>query len=437
MKLNYKRTFLVGLAFFSICAFWQMYDTIIPLILRDTYQVKDGPSGIIMALDNILALFLLPVFGAISDKKGVRIPFIIRGTIIAVILMMILPLAANGFAAGTLHIGFPLFIGVLGLLLIAMGTYRSPAVALMADVTPKPLRSQGNAIINLMGAFGGLYTLIMIKVVVHSAENGHTDYLYLFLSVAVLMLISLAILICTIHEKKLVQEMKDINYGVSEQEDQSKTVEVDGKEKLPADVRRSLLMILGCIVLWFMGYNAITTAFSKYATTLWNGGLQHASTCLMVATVGAVLSYVPVGIISARLGRKKVIVLGLCVCTLAFICGSIWGGSFTPALYLVFVCIGFAQAAVTVNTFPMVWEISRMGNVGKYTGYYYTCSMAAQTITPIVSGYLLQWFGYRILFPYGALMVCAAIVPICLAKHGDTRPQPKKNKLEAFDTGDD
>ncbi len=437
MKLNYKRTFLVGLAFLSICAFWQMYDTIIPLILRDTYGIKDGPSGAIMALDNVFALFLLPLFGTLSDKKGVRMPFILRGTLGAVVLMISLPIIANMFAAGSLHIGFPLFIVILGVLLLVMGTYRSPAVALMADVTPKPLRSQANAVINLMGAVGGLYTLIMIKVAVQSSDHAHTDYFYLFLSVALLMLAAIAVLLLTIREKKLVQEMKAINYGVSEEEDQSKTVEVDGKQKLPSAVQRSLFMILACVALWFMGYNAIITAFSKYATALWSGGLQHASTCLMVATVGAVISYFPVGILSARFGRKKVIVLGLCVCALAFLCGAIWGGSFSPALYVMFVCVGFAQAAVTVNTFPMVWEISRMGNVGKYTGYYYTCSMAAQTITPILSGYLLQWFGYHTLFPYGALMVTAAIVPICLAKHGDTKPIPKANKLEMFDTGDD
>ncbi len=437
MKLNYKRTFLVGLAFFSICAFWQMYDTIIPLILRDTYNVKDGPSGVIMALDNVVALFLLPVFGAISDKKGVRIPFIIRGTLISACLMILLPLLANAFSAGYSQASILPFIIILGLLLVSMGTYRSPAVALMADVTPKPLRSQGNAIINLMGAFGGLYTLIMIKLVVKSAANGTSNYFPLFLSVALLMLAAIAVLVATIREKKLVQAMKEINYGVSEEEDQSKTVEENGREKLPSGVRRSLIMILACVALWFMGYNAITTAFSKYATAFWSGGLQHASTCLMVATVGAVISYLPVGMISARVGRKKVIVIGLCVCALSFLAGAVFGRNFSPFLYLIFICIGFAQAAVTVNTFPMVWEISRLGNVGKYTGYYYTCSMAAQTITPIFSGYLLQWFGYELLFPYGAFMVASAIIPICMAKHGDTKPQPKKSRLEAFDTGDD
>ncbi|MDO5112021.1 MAG: MFS transporter [Clostridia bacterium] len=436
MKLNYKRTILVGFAFFSICAFWQVYDTIIPLILRDTYHMLDGPAGVVMALDNVLALFLLPIFGALSDKKGARMPFIVRGTVCAAVLMMLLPLMANAFDAGNTLFGAVAFLAALAVLLVVMGTYRSPAVALMADVTPKPLRSQGNAVINLMGALGGLYTLVMIKVAVRSDANGHADYFLLFLSVAVLMLAAIAVLVLTIRERKLVQAMKDINYGVSAAEDQGKTTEVDGKEQLPAPVKRSLVCVLACIVFWFMGYNAVITAFSKYATHMWSGGLSHASTCLMVGTVAAVISYLPVGMISARFGRKRSIQAGLLSGVASFVFLAFVSRDFSPLLYLGFAGVGFAQAAVTVNTFPMVWEISRVGNIGKYTGYYYTCSMAAQTITPILSGYLLQWFGYHTLLPYGAIMVAIALIPITMAKHGDVKPAPKGNKLEMFDTDD-
>ena len=159
MKLNYKRTFLVGFAFLSISAFWQMYDTIIPLIMRDTYHLGDGPAGIIMSLDNIVALFLLPLFGALSDKVGRRIPFIVAGTFTAVVLMMLIPTLDNSYGAWAPSTSLIVFVVVLGALLITMGTYRSPAVALMPDVTPKPVRSKGNAVINLMGAVGGAFTL--------------------------------------------------------------------------------------------------------------------------------------------------------------------------------------------------------------------------------------------------------------------------------------
>jgi len=437
MKLNYKRTFLVGFAFLSISAFWQLYDTIIPLIMRDTYHMGDGPAGIIMSLDNIVALFLLPLFGALSDKVGRRIPFILAGTFTAVVLVMLIPILDNTYGAWTPGISLTAFIVVLGLLLLAMGSYRSPAVALMPDVTPKPVRSKGNAVINLMGAVGGAFSLIVMKMLVFDGPSGRSNYLYLFLAVAILMVLAALTVFFFVPEHKLVQQMKDINYGVSEAEDQSKLVEVDGKQKLPPEVMRSLILILATITLWFLGYNAVTTAFSKYATKMWAAGLNNVSTCLLVATGVAILSYLPIGFLASRIGRKKTIVIGLVVALACFIYGAIGARTFSPMLYVMFAAIGFAQAAVTVNTFPMVWEISRFGNVGKYTGFYYTCSMAAQVVTPIVSGYLLQYVGYDTLFPYAAVFIALAIIPVSLAKHGDSKPGKPQSKLEALQGADD
>ena len=436
MKLNYKRTFLVGLAFFSICAFWQMYDGIIPLILRDTYGLDNAKSGIVMGVDNLLALFLLPLFGAISDKKGTRMPFIVGGTVLAVCFTVAMPIVVGNYDASAPTKSLLIFFATLGALLISMGLYRSPAVALMADVTPKPLRSQGNAVINLMGAFGGLFTLVMVKVAVRQDAAGNADYTLLFIAVAGLMVLAIATLLLTIREKKLVQAMKDINYGVSEEEDQGRTESVDGKETLPKPVLKSLLLILCTIGLWFLGYNAVTTFFTRYATATWSGGLSHASTCLMVATVAAVASYIPIGIISAKIGRKNMIRIGLLAAAAAFAVAAFAAKEFSFFLYVVFALAGFAQAAVTVNTFPMVWEISRMGNVGKYTGIYYTVSMTAQTVTPFVVGLFLDKLGNGVLFPYGLVFVLLALVPISLAKHGDNKPKAPQNKLEAFDVDD-
>jgi MFS family permease len=437
MKLNYKRTFLVGFAFLSICAFWQMYDTIIPLILRDTYGMGDGPAGIIMSLDNVVALFLIPLFGALSDKVGRRIPFIVGGTLAAIVLLVVIPILDNTYGIWNPTTSLVVFVVVLGFLLLAMGSYRSPAVALMPDVTPKPLRSKGNAIINLMGAVGGAFTLVVLRFLVFTSASGRSNYLYLFLAVGALMVLAALTVMFFVPERKLVQEMKDINYGVSEEEDQSKSIEVNGKQKLPPDVRRSLILILATITLWFLGYNAVTTAFSKYATKMWSSGLNNVSSCLLVATAAAVISYLPIGFLASRIGRKKTIVIGLIVATACFIFGAVAAQNFSPALYVMFAAVGFAQAAVTVNTFPMVWEISRFGNVGKYTGYYYTCSMAAQIVTPIVSGYLLQYVGYNTLFPYAALFVALAIIPVALTKYGDSKPGAPKDKLEAFEGADD
>ena len=421
MKLNTKRTLMIGLAFFSISAFWQMYDTIIPLILRDTFHLGDTLSGWIMAADNILALFLLPLFGRISDKTntklGRRMPYIVGGTVGAVILIGLL---TGADAPGR----FPMFLTVLGLLLITMGTYRSPAVALMPDVTPKPLRSKANAIINLMGALGAVYTLAMIRFLPGKLADGRANYAPVFFAVAALMLVAVGLLVFFVKENQLRAEN-----GGDEEEKQA-----GAGEKLPKDKLRSLILILCSVSLWFMGYNAVTTAYSKYFTFMW-GDLSGAATCLLIATVGAVVSYVPVGIISSKIGRKKMIMIGVVILAACFAFAGLVK-VFTPGLYVVFVIIGFAWAAINVNSYPMVVEISRSGDVGKYTGYYYTFSMAAQILTPVLSGWLLEHVGYHTLFPYAAGMVALAFFTMLFVRHGDNRPGAAKSLIEHYDTED-
>ena len=194
MKLNSRQTVLVGLAFLSICSFWQLYDNVVPLVLTGTFHMNEALSGAIMAADNILALFLLPFFGGLSDRTNTRIgrrmPYILCGTAAAAVLMNLLPLLDNSYAAAPSLGKLVLFVTVLGALLVAMGTYRSPAVALMPDVTPKPLRSKGNAVINLMGAVGGVLYLLSAAVLYPSGRTEdllHVNYQPLFLIVSGIM----------------------------------------------------------------------------------------------------------------------------------------------------------------------------------------------------------------------------------------------------------
>jgi len=435
MKLNTKRTLLVGLAFLSISAFWQAYDSVVPLVLKNTFAVPDDIAGIIMALDNVLALFLLPFFGKLSDncssRIGKRMPFILTGTALAVVLMNILP-----FADRTHNL--VLFVVTLGLLLISMGTYRSPAVALMPDVTPKPLRSKGNAIINLMGALGGVFTLAMTGFLVTKDASGKENYAALFFAVSAFMVVAVAILFATIRENKLAAEAAAINATLDEPAE--KEVQPDapkgGFKALPADLRRSLILILCSVSLWFMGYNAVTTAFTKYMSVQWGYDIKAASQCLMIATVGAVVSYIPIGSLSARFGRKRMIQVGVALLASNFAVAALFK-TFHPAAYVVFALVGMAWSMINVNSYPMVVEISKSSEVGKFTGYYYTFSMSAQIATPIISGWLLEHVGYQTLFPYAALMVAASFVTISLTKHGDSRPDKPQSKLEAFDAGDD
>ena len=447
MKLNTRRTVLVGLAFLSISAFWQLYDSMIPLILKNTFQVSDTISGGIMAIDNVLAVFMLPLFGSLSDRVhtrlGRRMHFILCGTAAAVIAMLFLPFADN---IGSLA----LFVTALLVTLIAMGSYRSPAVSLMPDVTPKPLRSKANAIINLMGAVGGVISLILISALV--PKEGKPDYFPIFLIVAAVMVFSVLLLLWKIRENPLREEREKIDAGLSESEDgngSSASTErvqagknpteqeqtVSEKTALNPAVRKSLILILISVACWFMGYNAVTTAFSRYAQIYWGiqgGGFAN---CLLIATAAAILSYIPVGSIASRVGRKKTILGGIVLLASMFAIGA------TVKEYHVwinglFALVGVAWAAINVNSYPMVVEMSKGSDIGKFTGFYYTFSMAAQIVTPILSGFLLEHVGYFILFPYAAFFVVIAFFTMLFVRHGDSRPLPKKSRLEAFDVDD-
>lgn len=451
MKLNYKRTVLIGLAFLSICAFWQMYDSIIPLILQNTFGIGETLTGTIMAADNVLAIFLLPLFGALSDKTdtrvGRRMPFIVTGTVLAVIFLMLLPIADR-------QVNIVLFIVSLFALLVSMGLYRSPAVALMPDLTPNKLRSKGNAIINLMGAVGGVYTLIMIKLLVGKGDR--PDYMPLFVSVAALMVISVGILVITISEKKIeakvAAEIKAYEDSTgfkvetedtieeeqlleaeknSSDENKGKTV----KMQMPPEVKRSMAFLLTSIFLWFTAYNAVTTAFSRYTKVVWHlegGGFAD---CLMVATVAAILSYVPIGNLAGRIGRKKTILVGIVLMSICYF-AAIFVGQYHGLVNVAFAVIGIGWAAINVNSYPMIVEMSKGSDIGKFTGTYYTFSMAAQILTPILSGFLLENVSYRTLFPYAFVFSVLAFITMAQVRHGDARPDKKKSLLENFDVDD-
>ena len=444
MKLNNKRTVLVGLAFLSICAFWQMYDNVVPLILTNTFHMNESLSGAIMAADNILALFLLPFFGGLSDRTqtpiGRRTPYILAGTAAAVVLMNLLPLLDNGYAAAASPLGLGGFVVVLGLLLIAMGTYRSPAVALMPDVTPKPLRSKANAIINLMGALGGmLYLAVAAVLYPNSRVEGlsHVNYQPLFLVVAAIMAAAVAAMFLTVREPKLYAENQACEAAHPEwnlaRDDGS------GQEVLPREVKRSLGFILASIALWFIGYNGVTTWFTTYVSQVMGEGLGGASTCLLVATGGAIVSYIPVGEVASRVGRKKTIQAGVVLLAACFMAEYFLTTHFreiNAVMYVVFALVGLAWAAINVNSLPMVVEMCRGSDVGKFTGYYYTASMLAQVVTPVAAGTLMRQAGYHTLFPYAAFFVALSFVTMCFVRHGDSKAAAKRG-LEAFEDMDE
>ena len=520
MKLNYKRTLLVGFAFFLISTFWQAYDATIALTLTNKFGMDQFWSGVVMALDNILALFLLPLFGTLSDrhngKTGRRTPFIRLGTVVAAIALVGLSFVDNmqlkqirsvstvddpaaleviydtqadkelqtpegtkfvlsekftkeeftrirstddvkdvtnqdesktpytsyvvparqayaGDQTRQNSLPLVLFICVLLVLLVAMGIFRSPAVALMPDVTVKPLRSKANAIINLMGNAGGIIVLLLgmgFAFGISKASNAMMSYTPYYITIAGVMLAALGIFLFTVKEPQWVAQMHadTVRYGIEEEQPDE-----GEKRRLSRGEMFSLICILLSVALWYFGYNAVTSKYSVYAPNVLQ---KDYSTTMLIAQAFAIVSYVPAGMIASRVGRKKTILAGVTMLCAAFTAASFMrAGSPAWLMYIMFALAGIAWATINVNSFPMVVEMCSGSDVGKYTGFYYTASMAAQTLTPMLSGWLMEQRGMTVLFPYAAIFVGLAFVTMALTRHGDNKVAAKKG-LEALDVDD-
>ncbi len=625
LKLDYPQTFKVGFAFAIIMLFWTAYDFVVPLLLEHAYGLSNAMRGLIMGLDNLLSLFMLPLFGKISDKAtgklvrkwGRRTPFIVIGTIASVLLMVFVPVATmkqqekgmakkaeieaqlnnddfmndkltkwydaavNGEAgagnycdldylskndisrekfiairydeklkatSGFLGLGgttytyegvegeiatetvdgktvlvgtapngktyqeikesndnykkyvaagintyisdeihdnytntkqgktsLAVYMVILLLVLIAMATFRSPAVALMPDVTPKPLRSQANAIINLCGGIGGAVAFLIYTIALMFPLTVNT-YTIIFASVAAGMLLLLGGFIGLVNEKKLVAKCQETckEYGIDDfdsdenpdatafaeeliaegegNEAEAEAIEAGRKKRAhkspkewwngkTADERaklKSFWLILASIFMWFMGYNAISSNLSVYTTKALNLSAGTASIISGVSMAISAIAFIPVGALAAKIGRRKSIMIGFALAVVSFFLIFFFvrpsDKAIVPAaLFAVFYLIaGFGLIIANVNTFPMVTELSTAETVGQYTGYYYTATMSAQAITPFIAGLIMDNSKDQMLFLYSAICIIVAIVLMLLVKHGDSKPIPKKNKLEQY-----
>ena len=437
MKLDYKRTILIGFAFMSILAFWQFYDQVIPYLLENKFGLSTFVTNAIMSIDNVLAIFMLPLFGAISDKTnsklGKRTPYVLFGTIAAVALMVLLAFAQQLRS-------LPMFLVTLVVLLVVMSVYRSPAVAYMPDVTEKPLRSKGNAVINLVGYIGGIFATVAMMFMLKretlpdgsKVYSDRQSFLPIFFVIAGFMLLSVLVMVFAVKENKLphVDDSAETNAADG-------GVKAGGRAKLAGPVRVSLIMILLSVFFWFMAYNAVSTAFSRYCVDIWGADLSASSGYLLVGTVAAIAAFMPLGFLSSHLGRKKTIILGVLLMTVCY-GAAFFLRSATWIMYVIFALVGVGWAAINVNSFPMVVEMCSGGDVGKYTGIYYTFSMAAQIVTPLHSGLLIEKLpmGYLLLFPYAAVFSILALITMFFVRHGDNKPAKKASLLENFDVDD-
>lgn len=578
MKLNYKKTLFVGFAFFLICAFWQAYDSIVPMMLVNKFGLSQTLSGVVMSLDNVIALFMLPLFGSLSDKTktkfGRRTPYIVLGTVVAVISFFGLTFADNAqlakiegvkdgyqtlfeqnyeitnseydpivgkeepkkytvkdysakITANKLYkdlteeeqakakqwfsginaeynndhskpetayaydratktykvltaetengktvykdadgnkvetvtnayknlvtpsisayahekttknpVTLIMFALLLLLTLFAMATFRSPAVALMPDVTEKPLRSQANAIINLMGTAGGMLVLVLgIVFKTGKTFNQLMSYTPFIGAVCLVMVFGLLMFIWKVREPKWVEEMEQNSVADGLETEEEAETDISSHKKLTKSEFVSLILILCSVALWYIGYNAVTSKYSLYAMNVLH---KDYNTTLLIAQAAAIISYIPVGMLARKIGRKKSILIGVALLTAAFFGATFMNESSSGVLLnVLFALAGVGWATINVNSFPMVVELAKGGDVGKYTGYYYTASMAAQIVTPILSGGIMELAGsMRPLFYYAAIAVALAFITMIFVKHGDSKPVESKKMIEHLDVGD-
>ncbi len=468
LKLNIKRTLLIGFAFFGILLLWQVYDSWCPTFLTDIFarrmydmssaELKAGDPdkilnvqwivGIIMACDNLAALILLPVFGNLSDKTktpiGKRMPYILTGTFVSAFAFPFIPL----FFHNNNIVGMVIMMAIV---LMFMMMYRNPAVSLMPDITPKPLRAKANGLINIMGYLGGAFATVLgifLKLSDYINVEDSARKLWIieipFIVASVLMVISALVLFFKVRENKLAEEMKD------EMEEGEKYAAIENPVNDDAPMskanKRMLLAILGAEFLWFMADNAIGTYIGNYVIYYLNSASSSTMLLTIIGGVASVIGFATAGIIADKIGRKWTISCGLSITVAAMIVmclvtptGKVVGANgefaFPALLFAVWAVKGFGMALVHNCSFPMVVELCSNKKIGKFTGFYYAASMSAQTVTPILLGLVFKvTLAWRALSVYATIIFAlSCLVFILLVKNIKAKKVENSRGLEAIE----
>ncbi|MBQ7077337.1 MAG: MFS transporter [Lachnospiraceae bacterium] len=466
LKLNMKRTFLIGFAFFGILLLWQVYDSWCPTFLTDIFANKmygmttamlkaSDPDkilnvqwmvGMIMACDNLAALILLPIFGRLSDrtetKIGKRMPYILTGTFVAAIAFPFIPL----FFHYNNIVGM---IIMMAIVLMFMMMYRNPAVALMPDITPKPLRAKANGIINIMGYFGGAAATVLgifLRLSDYINVVDRAEKLWIieipFIIASVLMVISALVLFFTINENKLAVELKD---EMDEGEKHAVVATPLTEGSMSKENKEMLLAILSAEFLWFMADNAIGTYIGNYVIYHLNSTSSSTMILTIIGGLASVIGFATAGMIADKIGRKWTISSGLILTFIGLflmlfvhptenVVGANGEFAFPVMLYVVWIIKGYGMALVHNCSFPMVVELCTSKEIGKFTGFYYTASMAAQTVTPVLLGLIHTKTKYWGILPvYVTILIAvSSIIFIIFVKNIKNGNSNNARGLEAF-----
>lgn len=443
IKLDYKITFLMGFGFLTT-SIWSLYNVKMPLMLSyilPSYTWTDFIIGVIMVLDNITAIFLQPYFGALSDRThtrfGKRIPYLMIGIPFAALSFVLLPFSPNLWMLLFLIMCFN----------ISMALYRSPAVALMPDLTPSEVRAKGNAVINLMGGFGTISAYLIGAFLFDYDPSGATAYAV----GGIIMLVSLIIVVLTVNEQKITAnriaqygadfasdrtEVKDFRVQDVEQ-GEAEAVKKSAWQRLKdsnlvqvfREKEKSALFMLLAILSWFFAYNGIETFFSLYATNVLNFTAGQASLLLLFLPLSFIIFALPAGIISEKIGRRKTIKIGLIIIIAALV--VLMFVQFMSNFYIVvilFLIFGIAWGMININSITVVWQLAPNGKIGAYTGIYYFFSAFAAIASPVIAGLCfsltevsLGTMRYVILFPYALAFMILAFFMMLGVKRGEVK----------------
>lgn len=395
MKLDIKKTFLLGLGFFSVSLVWPLYNNYVPIFLREFFD-SQFLINLVMTLDNLLAVSLIPLIASLSDRThtrfGRRMPYLMVG----------IPLAAISFIFLPNYTSFLSFMLIITVLNFSMAIFRAPTVALMPDITPAPLRSKANGIINFMGGLASVFVLIGGSILYRTNKS------LPFIFTAVLMFFALGMLLKFIKEPKIGEKAAEERISIRA-----------SVKAIVHDADKSTLYILIAIFFWFVGYQAVEATFSNYCVQFL--GLNEADSGLILGffALSFLIFSIPSGFIGSKIGKRKAILIGLIGDTIVFLLLTLIGTliPFNQVFMMGLMMIGgFFWAMININSYPMVVERTTEEKIGTFTGLYYFSSSLAAITGPLVLGGIIDLTSFVATFIFTASAYLIAFIFILKTK---------------------